>query len=832
MYTLQILHASDLEGGTESLIGGDILNMAAVVDVLEDEVPNSLTLSTGDNFIPGPFFFVGDDDELQEVFSEVYSELLGEELPDIRDGVGRLDITLMNLIGFDASGVGNHEFDRGTETFASLIGSDIQEGDEVRWLGAQFPYLSANLDFSGDENLAELFTDEILPNTDFKANLTDSNTTATQAKIAPATIVEEGEESIGIVGVTTPLLEQLSSPEGVEVIGSDTQDTDSIAAIIQPTIDELSDQGINKIVLVSHLQQIQLEQELLPKLNDVDILISGSADVLLADEQDTLRPGDIAAGDYPIITTNATGEPALIVSTDSQYSYVGRLVVDFDENGIVIPESVNPEISGSYATTSETVAALWGDGDPFGPGTRGEQVQILTDVVEDIFIPQDAQIIAQTDVFLSGRREELRTEETNLGNLSADAILTAANQVDSTVTVAIKNGGGIRASIGTIDPNTNEELPPQGNPRSGKEPGEISQLDIENAFRFDDELVTFDLTAEELKAVLEHGVAESRPGETPGQFPQVGGLHFSFDILDNNGELIPSGERVQSLAVLDNEGNIADIVVRDGELVGDSQRVIRVVTLGFLAGGGDGYPFPELGENQINTGITEQVAVTEFLATNFSTTAFDEEDVPPELDERIQNLDFRDDTVLSDQTGTPTTGDDILTGTSANETIAGDLGDDQIFGNAGNDLLRGDLNQRFSASVGGNDTIIGGAGDDRIGGKAGNDELFGSEGNDSIWGDQGDDVLRGGLGDDRLQGDTDYSSGVDTFILAIAEGTDTIVDFEIGIDLIGLAEGLNASQLSLSLNGQDTFININSETLAILQDVNLTDFSQINFIAV
>ena len=66
--------------------------------------------------------------------------------------------------------LGNHEFDLGSDAFESIIEEDFRGeglGDD-RWVGAQFPYLSANLDFSGDGDLGNLFTDEILPNTAFQ----------------------------------------------------------------------------------------------------------------------------------------------------------------------------------------------------------------------------------------------------------------------------------------------------------------------------------------------------------------------------------------------------------------------------------------------------------------------------------------------------------------------------------------------------------------------------------------------------------------------------------------------------------------------------------------
>ena len=66
----------------------------------------------------------------------------------------------------------------------------------------------------------------------------------------------------------------------------------------------------------------------------------------------------------------------------------------------------------------------------------------------------------------------------------------------------------------------------------------------------------------------------------------MGGMRFSFD------PTAPAGERVRSLAIVDENGAVVDRVVENGALAGDPERLIKVVTLDFLANGGDSYPFP------------------------------------------------------------------------------------------------------------------------------------------------------------------------------------------------------------------------------------------------
>ncbi|NJK28477.1 MAG: hypothetical protein HC925_08515, partial [Coleofasciculaceae cyanobacterium SM2_3_26] len=82
-------------------------------------------------------------------------------------------------------------------------------------------------------------------------------------------------------------------------------------------------------------------------------------------------------------------------------------------------------------------------------------------------------------------------------------------------------------------------------------------------------------------------------------------------------------------------------------------------------------------------------------------------------------------------------------------------------------------------------------------GTEGNDTLIGTAGDDSVAGAGGSDLLRGGAGSDVLRGD----AAGDTFVLAVGEGTDSIVDFTVGEDTIGLAGGLKLPAVGIGTPG-------------------------------
>ncbi len=100
--------------------------------------------------------------------------------------------------------------------------------------------------------------------------------------------------------------------------------------------------------------------------------------------------------------------------------------------------------------------------------------------------------------------------------------------------------------------------------------------------------------------------------------------------------------------------------------------------------------------------------------------------------------------------GTPTTGNDNIKGTNANDTINALAGNDKVSGRKGDDVLDGDLGNDRVKGDAGDDEVNGGEGNDKLGGGKGDDELNGGDGNDRLKGGRGSDELNGGDGADRI----------------------------------------------------------------------------------
>lgn len=704
VFTLELLHIADQEAGAAATRDADnlsaVLNALRAQDLGDDGQPdNTITLSSGDAFIPGVFY-----DASEAVF-----------------GAGGIaDIQIQNELGIQAIALGNHEFDFGTRDLAELIsgirteindnGTPDDDSDDfpeqfalgdftaqeldgtaledLDFTGTDMPYLSANLDFSTDPNLAPL------------------ESTGGQAPqgnaVTSSTLVDVNGAPIGVIGATTPTLASISSPGSVGISptwasGNPTDaELDALAAEIQAEVDALlaANPELNKIILLSHMQQFGIELSLAERLTDVDVIVAGGSNTRLFDDNDRPRDGDSDQGEYPQFVTDADGNATAVVNTDGSYKYVGRLAIDFDANGNIIPASYDEDVSGAYATDDQGVADL------NAAGLVDAEIDAITDAIENQIIATESNVFGVSDVFLNGNRsgtgaaddpDGVRTQETNLGNLTADANLAEAQKSDSEIVISLKNGGGIRANIGeTIVPAGGTEPVRSANgelidsqDNIIKPAGGISQTDIQTTLAFNNDLVVLTLTRAEIIDLLEHGVS-ALPGVS-GRFPQISGLEFSFDAD------APSGDRIQSAQIVDEDGNMIAPLVFEGELVGDPAATFKVVTLGFLAasrfdddgnftGGGDGYPFPNLNTDPVRGEVgdpdviarvnftaleqegvqggaatfaddgTEQDALAEYLNDNFNPetggAVFAEADAGPDSDARIQNLDFRSDDVF------------------------------------------------------------------------------------------------------------------------------------------------------------------------------------------
>jgi 2',3'-cyclic-nucleotide 2'-phosphodiesterase (5'-nucleotidase family) len=339
---------------------------------------------------------------------------------------------------------------------------------------------------------------------------------------------------------------------------------------------------IDKIVLLSHLQDIALEKSLPSQLYDVDIIVAGGSGTRMGDGNDTLFSGTHVTDtsfdeSYPYQTTDKEKNPVLVVNVDGDYKYLGRLVVNFDQNGVIQSSSLDSKVNGAYAATSTVVSSVG--------GTAISSVTTLQtaikSVVDAAYDNTTSNTVGYDNITLHSSAAQLRTGDTQLGNLIAKSNRWYADNLTSGITIdaAFREARGI------------------GN---GLAIGPIINADIQSVLPDNQSLAILQVTATELKSILEHSVALSSSTATPPRFLQVSGLRFTHD-LDNksrtvldNGTVSENGTRITKIQLMYDNGTLRSSVFDNGTYDNESTNY-RIVTTAFLANGGDLYPLTNLG---------------------------------------------------------------------------------------------------------------------------------------------------------------------------------------------------------------------------------------------
>ena len=155
---------------------------------------------------------------------------------------------------------------------------------------------------------------------------------------------------------------------------------------------------------------------------------------------------------------------------------------------------------------------------------------------------------------------------------------------------------------------------------------------------------------------------------------------------------------------------------------------------------------------------------------------------------------------------------DNLHGGAGNDALEGGAGNDRLFGDNGNDTLNGNDGADALWGGSGNDVLDGGADNDVLHGNAGFDTLNGGDGDDTLFGEFNRDILAGGAGNDQLNG----GAGADSFVFADNAGSDTIQDWEDGLDVLdftGVSSVTDIGDLTINaVSATETEITYNDGT--------------------
>jgi 5'-nucleotidase len=483
---------------------------------------------------------------------------------------GVADLLFWNRMKPTAATLGNHEFDKGVPFLMST------------WLGqTRFSLVDATVDFSRDPDLAG-----IAPR--------------------PLVIKEIGGQKIGFVGATTPETPYISKP-GATITFQDP------AGPVQKAVDELARQGVNKIILVSHLGY-QEDQDLAAKVAGIDIIVGGHSHTLLGDWK------AVGLGDkhpYPTVARDKAGDPTLIVQAWEWAKVVGDLKVTFDAAGKVA--------SWTGAPVAVVGASWFRVYDLPNPKGESRRVQFLKGEAGVEVKEYDGKAYAAVPDDLKahylaayGKLDAALGRQPNLvrsaGDPGVSAMLaefrkgvkelqgTVAAQVGEDMKRTLNQGpgpiiaDGMRAKTGAQIAVINA-----GGIRTDLVQGPLTVAQVYEVIPFGDTLVLVKLKGSEVVEVLEDGVefALKRDGKASPGAPMVYVSGITFDLDPAK----PKGGRVQNARVLDGAASRPL----------DPAASYSVVVGSFIANGGDLNATLKAARGKMDTGMVDAEALLDYV---------------------------------------------------------------------------------------------------------------------------------------------------------------------------------------------------------------------------
>ncbi len=312
---------------------------------------------------------------------------------------------------------------------------------------------------------------------------------------------------VGVFGLATPETKTKSNP--LNTAGLTFND---VVATARSQVASLEAQGADVIVFLSHLgtdlSSPVRTQTVLDQVSGIDVVIDGHS--------------------HSKYDTGYLYNGTLIASTGDWLHNIGETTITLTDGEVTgVSAKLIPYANVASKTPNSAVLTL---------------IQDIKSLNDDI----ELQVIGQTGSVLNGERADVRTKETNLGNLITDAMLD-----ESGADVVLTNGGGIRASIAA---------------------GEITKGDVLQVLPFGNQMTVIEVTGQDILDAVTFGVADY-PNQA-GKFPHVAGMSYTImTAVNREGKTVVTG--------------VKDFLVGGEPL--DLAKTYTLATNDFMAVGGDGY---------------------------------------------------------------------------------------------------------------------------------------------------------------------------------------------------------------------------------------------------
>ncbi len=288
-----------------------------------------------------------------------------------------------NLMGQDALGLGNHDFDDGIEVLLPFV----ERSD--------YAVLAANVEEDGEQVLMNA--------------------------VERSRIVTVDGYSIGLVGYVTN--------STAYTFGLDT--TLSFSDVVESVREEtalLKASGVDMIIAIGHNGYAE-DLIMAEQIEDLDVVVGGHSHTFLYPEGEQLPSTETPAGPYPTYVTQASGKVVPVVQAYLYTKYMGRLTVNFD----TLTGDLMEPVVGAGVERAEVI--LLDDSVPKSE-TVESALQTYRDRMPDIYE------VLGVSVFDLLKGSPPPHFEHNLGNVITDSFVSA--YADQGATIGFINDSGMR----------------------------------------------------------------------------------------------------------------------------------------------------------------------------------------------------------------------------------------------------------------------------------------------------------------------------------------------------------------------------------------------------
>lgn len=440
---------------------------------------------------------------------------------------GEADFKVFNEMGLDAYEIGNHEFDEGEARLRDLIQL------------AKFPVLGGNIQPTAASPLYG-------------------------SPIRPYIIKEVQGEKIGVIGVL-----KVSKTVGSSMVTDAVHFQEEVQSV-RDNIAALERQGVNKIIVLSHLGY-DGDIDLASKVSGIDVIIGGDTHDLLDSTGELTSLGLAPTGAYPTVQQAPDGKPVYIAQAWEYAHGIGRLDVEFTPAGEVVTAKGNIQLlvdgpfqvknsAGTFvaASAEKTQAIKTALG-----GLKTVRLQTTDATVEDVLVPYRAELetfktqvigsVAETQpfdripaAFSAGQKPT----GSYAAHVVADSFLSYMPKAD----IAIQNAGGVRTQFLQ---------------------GQFSVADAYTMLPFSNTIATITISGAQVVGVLEDAAEYALNTTSTGAFPYASHLRYDVD------KSAAKGSRILNVEVRNRQTGVWSAI--------DPAAQYKVVTNSFTALGKDGY---------------------------------------------------------------------------------------------------------------------------------------------------------------------------------------------------------------------------------------------------